>query len=154
MQLGRDWREFIESLNANGVRYLVVGGCAVAAHGHPRYTKDLDVWLAVTPENARRVLQTLADFGFEGAGIGMDDLMTPERVIQLGYPPQRIDLLTSLVGVEFDECYQARVVIKLDGTPVNFIDVDNLIRNKRAAGRYQDLADVENLLDDGPEPAS
>lgn len=145
MTLSRDFKEFIASLNANGVRYLVVGGYAVAFHGHPRYTKDLDVWIEVSAENARRALQALEAFGFGGLEITPDDLTKPDQIIQLGYPPQRIDLLTSADGVSFAECHAARVEAELDGVRVCFIDLEHLKRNKRASGRHQDLADVENL---------
>lgn len=145
MHLSRDFKEFVASLNANGVRYLVAGGYAVAAHGHPRYTKDLDVWIEITSDNARRVLKALADFGLGEIKLTEKDLTTPNQVIQLGYPPHRIDLLTTLDGVDFPECYAARTTLELDGVSVCFIDLENLKRNKRASGRHQDLADVENL---------
>lgn len=145
MHLSRDLQEFVASLNAHDVRYLVVGGYAVAAHGHPRYTRDLDVWIELGDDNAERVLAALRDFGFGELPLTVDDLTRPERVIQLGYPPQRIDLLTSLKGVRFADCYELRMTLQLDGIAVNFIDLDNLKKNKLATGRHQDLADVENL---------
>lgn len=145
MKLSRDFKEFVESLNANGVRYLVVGGYAVSAHGHPRYTKDLDVWIEVSAENARRMLVALADFGFGDLGLRDRDFLEPGSVVQLGHPPQRIDLLTSVSGVSFEQCYTARVEIELDGVRVNFIDLGNLLRTKEAAGRLQDRADIEAL---------
>lgn len=145
MKLSRDFKEFVESLNANGVRYLVVGGYAVSAHGHPRYTKDLDVWIEVSAENARRMLVALADFGFGDLGLRDRDFLEPGSVVQLGHPPQRIDLLTSVSGVSFEQCYTALVEIELDGVRVNFIDLGNLLRNKEAAGRLQDRADIEAL---------
>ncbi len=143
--LNQDFREFVASLNASGVRYLVVGGYAVALHGHPRYTKDIDVWLEATPENAARVLVALDAFGFASSGIAQADFLIPDQIIQLGYPPNRIDLLTSLSGVDFADCYPARVQVDIDGVPVAFIDLENLKKNKRAAARTQDIADLENL---------
>lgn len=145
MKLSLDFKEFIALLNANGVRYLVVGGYAVAAYGHPRYTKDLDIWLEVSPDNAQRVLTALADFGFGGLNLDEQDFLELDRVVQIGHPPQRIDLLTSASGVRFDVCYAARTEIELDGVRVNFIDLDNLMRNKLATGRAQDHADIEAL---------
>ncbi|MGH8528711.1 MAG: hypothetical protein ACRETN_02550 [Nevskiales bacterium] len=145
MHLSRDFKEFVASLNANNVRYLIAGGYAVAAHGHPRYTKDLDMWVAASADNARHLLKALADFGLAEIKLSEKDFTTPNRVIQLGDPPHRIDLLTTLDGVEFSACYASRIVLTLDGVPVNFIDLENLKRNKRATGRHQDLADVENL---------
>ena len=143
--LSQDFREFVASLSANGVRYLVVGGYAVALHGHPRYTKDLDVWLEATPDNAARMVGALEAFGFGSLGLAESDFLVPDQVIRLGLPPNRIDLLTSLSGVEFAACYPARMQVDIDGLPVDFIDLENLKKNKRAVGRSQDLADLENL---------
>lgn len=145
MELSQDFKEFIESLNANRVRYLVVGGYAVAMHGHPRYTKDLDLWIDRTPANAKRMVRALSDFGFASLGVKASDLEGADRILQLGRPPNRIDILTSLLGVKFSHCFKKRVVIDVSGVPVNFIDVENLKISKRAVGRLQDLADVENL---------
>ena len=145
MKLSRDFKEFVESLNANDVRYLVVGGYAVALHGYPRLTKDLDIWLWLDAENAFRIVQALADFGFSSLGLQVADFMVPDQIIQMGYPPNRIDLITTLPGVDFENCYETRVVIVIDQTPVDFIDLESLKRNKQASGRLQDLADLENL---------
>ena len=145
MILSPDFKEFVQSLNDNGVRYLIVGGYAVALHGHPRYTKDLDVWLWLDRDNALQVVAALDQFGFGTLGLEPEDFLVADQIIQLGYPPNRIDLLTSLPGVEFGECYDERVVVELDGVAVNFIDLKNLRKNKLASGRYQDLADLENL---------
>lgn len=143
--LNPDFREFIESLNDNGVRYLVVGGYAVAFHGHPRYTKDFDVWIEMSEANAARMVAALEQFGFGSLGLTAADFLVPDQIIQLGYPPNRIDILTTLPGVEFSECYPSRIVVDIDGLPVNFIDLENLKRTKRASGRLQDLADLEYL---------
>ena len=145
MELSQDFKEFIESLNVSRVRYLVVGGYAVALHGHPRYTKDLDVWIDCTPANAKRMVRAFAEFGFESLGVKAADFEKPDRMVQMGVPPNRIDVLTSLAGVDFSACFKKRVIVEIDGVPVNFIDVEHLKINKRAAGRLQDLADVENL---------
>jgi len=143
--LNQDFKEFIKSLNDNGVQYLVIGGYAVAFHGHPRYTKDLDVWIRVSPENAGRIVRALHEFGFESLGLTENDFMSPDQVIQLGFPPNRIDLIAQADGIEFDACYPLRMEIDIEGVPVNFIDLENLKRNKKASGRHQDLADLENL---------
>ena len=145
MTLNQDFKEFIQSLNDNRVRYLVVGGYAVALHGYPRYTKDIDVWLWLDPENATQMMKALEQFGFGTIGLTTQDFLEPDQIIQLGYPPNRIDMLTTLPGVEFDECFPARVEVELDGVKVNFIDLENLKKNKQASGRAQDLADLENL---------
>ena len=143
--LNRDFKEFIQSLNDNDVRYLVVGGYAVALHGYPRYTKDMDIWVEMTAENASRITKALDQFGFGSLGIQEKDFTIPDQMLQLGYPPRRIDILTTLPGVEFSECYPSRTIVEVDGVSVNFIDLGNLRKNKRATGRHQDLADLENL---------
>ena len=143
--LNQDFKEFIQSLNANKVRYLVLGGYAVAFHGHPRYTKDLDIWIEPTPDNAARIVKALEQFGFASLGLKPDDFLAQDQVIQLGLPPSRIDILTSAESVDFDRCYASRVQAVIDGVPADFIDLENLKKNKRAAGRLQDLADLEKF---------
>jgi len=123
----------------------VVGGYAVALHGHPRYTRDLDVWVEINSENAANVVRALEQFGFTSLGLQTTDFLMPNQVIQLGYPPNRIDLMGTLPGVDFPSCYAVRVQVELDGVLVNFIDLENLKKSKRAAGRLQDLADLEGL---------
>lgn len=147
MQLNPDFRAFVELLNANRVRYLLVGGYAVAHHGHPRYTKDLDIWLEASLANADCVLKALADFGMEGLGLSAGDFLEPNAVIQLGYPPRRIDLLTSIDGVSFEDCYARRVEAQWDGIRINIVDLQDLIKYKRASGRHQDMADIESLAE-------
>ena len=141
----QDFKEFIESLNAKEVKYLIVGGYAVALHGYPRYTKDLDVWVECSPENAEAILMALEQFGMESLGLKAEDFLEPDQVIQIGYPPNRIDILLSISGVEFAECYPQCVKVLLDGVEVKFIDLANLKKNKQAVGRAQDKADLENL---------
>lgn len=143
--LNQDFKEFVKSLNANQVRYLIVGGYALGFHGHPRYTKDLDVWIEMAPENAANVVAALEAFGFGSLGLKAADFLVPDQIIQLGYPPNRIDLLTTLPGVDFPQCYASRVQIEVESISVSFIDLDNLKKNKKASGRHQDLADLESL---------
>jgi hypothetical protein len=143
--LNQDFKEFIQSLNDNQVRYLVISGYAVALHGYPRYTKDIDIWIEMSSENANRMLQALEQFGFASLDLQPQDFMTPDQVIQLGYPPSRIDLLTTPDGVNFAACYAAKIEVNIGDVLVNFIDLDNLRANKKASGRLQDLADLENL---------
>jgi hypothetical protein len=145
MVLNPDFKEFCQLLNANKVRYLVIGGYAVAFHGYPRYTKDIDIWLRIDRVNANRVVQTLKDFGFESLGLKADDFLEPETVIQLGHPPNRIDLILGAPGVDFKTCYESRIETLIDDITLPFIDLENLKKNKRASGRLQDLADIENL---------
>ena len=141
----QDFKEFIESLNNNQVRYLIIGGYAVALHGHPRYTKDLDVWVECSRKNAQAIVEALIQFGMGSLGLTSEDFLVPDQVVQLGYPPNRIDILVSVSGVEFASCYEKRVTISLDGVAAIFIDLENLKKNKKASGRMQDLADLENL---------
>ena len=145
MPLPEDWRAFIESLNSNEVEYLVVGAVALAHHGLPRYTGDLDVMIRNSPENARRMESALAAFGFSALGLKAADFLDSYRVVQLGVPPVRIDVLTSLTGITFDEAWAGRVQIKIETTPVNIIGRDALIQNKKATGRAKDKADLEAL---------
>jgi len=145
MIIDKDFNEFVRLLSQHNVRYLIVGGYAVALHGHPRYTKDLDVWIWTNGDNADRLIDALTDFGFESAGLTKDDFMKPGQIIQLGYPPTRIDLITELDGVDFETCYKSKVSVDIEGIDINFIDLNNLKKNKRASGRHQDLADLENL---------
>jgi hypothetical protein len=147
--LNRDFREFAELLAANGVEALLVGGYALAAHGHPRYTGDIDFWVRRTPENIARLLEALADFGFGSMGLKPEDF-DADTVIQLGHPPRRIDLLTALDGVDFDTCWADREQIDVGGVSLQVIGRADLVANKRAAGRPQDLADLAAL----GEPAS
>lgn len=145
MVLNRDLREFIKLLNVNKVRYLIVGGYAVAYHGHPRYTKDLDVWIEISKENAMRLYKAIDKFGFSSLGLKEKDFLDPNQIVQLGNPPNRIELFFSLKGVDFESCYASRVAVKVDHVTANFIDLENLKKNKKATGRLQDLADLENL---------
>lgn len=148
MELDPNFLEFIASLGEHEVRHLVVGGYAVAFHGHPRYTADLDVWIWIDPANAVGVLSSLTAFGFGDVGLSTEDFLQPDQVVQLGYPPLRIDLLTSIDGVEFPACHDRRVLVEINGICVPFIALDDLLANKLASGRLQDLADVEALTQD------
>lgn len=149
MNLSKDFKELLALFGAHGVRALVVGGYAVAFHAKPRYTKDIDLWVDITPDNVERLLQALGDFGFGTLGLTPEDFARPGQFVQLGYPPNRIDLLTSIPGVAFEEAWERRVQESFDSVPVPFLGRDDLVRNKKAAGRFQDLADVELLETDG-----
>jgi hypothetical protein len=124
----------------------VIGGYALAHHGHPRYTKDLDIWIDLEEGNANNVVQALRDFGFASLELKTEDFLEPDTVIQLGYPPSRIDLLLGLKGALFKECFSNRHIEIIDGVQVNVIDRTNLVRLKQEAGRPQDLADIDNLI--------
>jgi predicted nucleotidyltransferase len=149
--LSKDFKEFAELLNSNGVEYLVVGGFALAAHGRPRYTGDLDFWVGTDPVNAEHLLRALDQFGFSSLGVSAADLTTANNVIQLGFPPRRIDLLTSIDGAEFAPSFQRRMDVVMDGLTLHFISLDDFKANKRAAGRLQDRADLRSLGEDVPD---
>ena len=149
MYLQRDLREFVELLNSAGVEYLIVGAHALAYHGHPRLTGDLDLLLRASDSNAEKMMGVLRDFGFGDLGISQQDFLAADRVIQLGMAPNRIDLLTSLTGVDFEQAWQARVTASLDGLQAYILSREHLIANKRALGRSRDLADLEYLEANG-----
>ena len=149
MKLSRDFHELLECFARNDVRYLIVGGWALAAHGHPRLTKDLDVWVWAESPNARALLTALDEFGFGDLDLSVEDFTQSDMVIQLGYPPNRVDLLTSPTGVDFETCWQDRLEIEMDGTQVPFIGLEGLKANKKASGRAQDLVDVAILEGNG-----
>lgn len=146
MEFSQDFREFIKLLNSNSVEYLLAGGYAVAVHGYPRFTGDLDVWVKPTPENAEKVLRTLKEFGFGAIELSKEELIKKDMVIQLGYPPYRIDLITGLSGVEFDHCLPNKKVIKdNEGNELPFLGLRDLIANKSATNREQDKIDIKHL---------
>jgi hypothetical protein len=145
MEVHSDFRDLLELLNEHEVEYLVVGAYALGFHGAPRYTRDLDVLVKPGGENARRVLEAVADFGFTSHGLTEADFDRPDRVIQFGFPPVRIDLVTSISGVSWDEAWDSREQGQMADVPVSFLGRDAFITNKRASGRLKDLADVEAL---------
>jgi hypothetical protein len=145
VQLTRDFQEFLQLLETHGVRYLIVGGYAVAAHTVPRYTKDLDIWIDASPANAARVMAALEAFGFGSLGLTANDFEEPDQVIQLGYDPNCIDILTGISGVAFEDAYPKRMSVKFGTIEVAMIDRKSLAANKRATGRARDLADAEEL---------
>jgi hypothetical protein len=147
MRLSSDLREFVELLNSRGVEYVIVGAHSLAFHGRPRYTGDLDILIRSTRDNAAKLVELLNEFGFVNVGFKESDFIESEQLIQLGRPPNRIDLLTSLTGVTSDDAFATKISADLDGIPVFILGRDALIRNKRATGRPQDLADLDNLGD-------
>jgi predicted nucleotidyltransferase len=147
--LSKDFKEFVTLLKEHDAEYMIVGGYAVGVHGYPRYTGDLDIWLNPTHSNAERVLLAISDFGFASFGLTAQDLTKQENVIQFGQPPLRIDLLTSIDGVTFDQCYANRKEVTFDGLSMNFIGYHDLVTNKKATGRHRDLDDLENMSPEG-----
>jgi hypothetical protein len=141
----QDFKEFVGLLNAHQVEYLVVGGYAVALHGHPRFTGDLDVWVNPNAGNAARLLKVLDEFGFGGFHLKIEDFTTEGRVLQMGHPPFRIDLLTTVDGVRFGDCWPGRVTVQYEDQLVHFIGLEDLRKNKKAVGRPKDLDDLSNL---------
>ncbi len=145
VKLQRDLREFIGLLNAHSVDFVVMGGHAVAFHGYPRFTGDIDFLVRPSETNASRLVAVLKSFGFPDADVLRDGFSKPGIVLQLGAPPNRIDLLTSVSGVDFDRVWRTSVMSEIDGQPARFPAKAVLLENKRAAGRTKDLADVEEL---------
>lgn len=149
--MNSDFSELIAEFNAHSVEFLVVGAHALAAHGHVRATKDLDVWVRPEAENAERVIAALRSFGAPLHDLTVEDLATPGVVFQIGVAPVRIDVLTAIDGVVFADAWSRRVRSEFGGHPVFVLSREHLIENKRASGRLQDLADVERLLSEEPD---
>ncbi len=141
----QDFREFVELLIKNKAEYLIVGGYAVGIHGHPRYTGDLDIWLNATTHNAKQILKSVNEFGFDSFKLTLEDFTKAGNVVQLGYPPLRIDLLTEIDGVTFEECFKNRKEVIIEDLKVNFIGYDDLLKNKKESGRPRDIDDIDNL---------
>lgn len=147
IQLPPDFKEFLQLLHTHEVEYLLIGGYAVGYHGYPRATGDMDVWVAISPANAAKLVTVLRDFGFGTTGASVELFQQPQKVIRMGNPPLRIEILTSISGVEFATCYAARITDSLDGIPVTIINRKDLATNKQASGRMKDLNDLEHLRD-------
>jgi predicted nucleotidyltransferase len=142
IQLPLDFREFLRLLNSKRVEYLIIGGYAVGYHGYPRPTGDLDVWISNARQNADRTREALEEFGFKSE---VDVLMKENQIVRMGMPPFRIEVLTTIDGVSFSDCYLERVIADVDGVEVSLISLPRLKENKKASGRSKDVADLENL---------
>jgi hypothetical protein len=140
-----DFKEFLRLLNATRVDYLLVGGYAVGLHGYPRATVDLDVWVRAAPDNAERLVQALRAFGFDLPALVPQLFMDPRSIVRFGTPPFRIEVMTSIDGVDYDTCRRRASVFEVEGVSIPVISLDDLKTNKRAAGRNKDLADLDNL---------
>ena len=145
MEFPEDFKELLRLLNSNNVEYLIVGGYALGYHGVPRYTGDLDIFIAANPGNADVLIRSIDDFGFGSLELGRSDFTVPGNVIQIGYPPIRVDFLTQITGVEWREAWESRIDTTFGGIPVHIISKEHLIQNKRAAGRPVDLGDIDRL---------
>ena len=143
--LPTDFKDFLRLLNEKAVEYLLVGGYAVGHHGYPRATGDMDIWIARNVLNSERLAAALRAFGFSSSDITVGVFLEADRVVRMGNPPLRIELLTSISGVEFEDCWLKREVIIMDDLPINVIDMDSLKANKQASGRLKDMTDLEHL---------
>lgn len=142
--MNRDFRELLKTFNEHAVKYLIVGGYAVMKYSEPRFTKDLDIWIEASPENAKNVFQALKTFGSPLEGLTENDF-AQDGFYQMGRPPVRVDILMSVSGIEFKKAWTNRVETDFDGVPAYFIGLADLIENKKASGRLQDLADIEKI---------
>lgn len=143
--LASDFKEFLKLLNAHKVAYLLIGGYAVGYHGYPRATQDLDVWIAIRPDNAARMVTALKEFGFDTPDLSAELFLQEKKIVRMGLPPMRIEVLTGISGARFDECYARRVTTTLDGVEVSLISLEDLKINKKASGRHKDLDDLDHL---------
>lgn len=144
ISLPSDFKEFLKLLNAKKVKYLVIGGYAVGYHGYPRATNDLDIFVAVETQNAKKLVAVLREFGFSALDLS-PELFLQDKIVRMGVAPIRIEVATRISGVSFDECYKSRVVAVIDGVRVCLISLAKLKQNKKASGRYKDLDDLEHL---------
>lgn len=145
IKLPPDFKEFLKLLNDHHVEYLLIGGYAVGYYGHPRATKDIDIWIAVHPDNANRLVTVMHKFGFDTPEVTEELFLKTSNIVRMGFPPMRIELTSHIDGVEFNVCYAKRVVDEIDEVKVSLIALDDLKVNKRASGRPKDLDDLENL---------
>ena len=144
-QIPPDFKEFLQLLNAKEVEYLLIGGYAIGYHGYPRATVDMNVWIAIDPVNAEKVVVALFEFGFNVPELSPELFLKEDQIIRMGVPPFRLEILTTISGVQFAECYAERVVDSIDGVEINIINLEHLKINKKASGRYKDLNDLANL---------
>ncbi len=145
MTLAKDFEDFIELLNKHGVQYMVVGGYALAFHGKPRYTGDIDIWIRISEQNATKLLKVVKDFGLGSLGFKKVDFLKEGYISQIGRPPLRIDIINSIDGVDFEDAYKGMQEIDLDGLKVSYIGLGDFIKNKQATGRKKDLADIQEI---------
>ena len=145
IQLPQDFKELLQLLNLKKIKYLVIGGYAVAFHGHPRATGDIDIWIAISKDNAHKTVGVLKEFGFDTPDLKDTLFLEKGQNIRMGNPPLRIEILTSIDGAEFSECYKNKKTVLIGNVEINFISLPDLKKNKKASGRLQDLADIENL---------
>lgn len=145
LELPKDFKEFLKSLNANGVRYLLIGGYAVGFHGYPRATNDLDIFVAKDAENAQRLIKSLIDFGFESSELSTEIFTQEKSIVRMGVEPLKIEIANFISGIEFEEAFKGKIVGSINEVEINIISLQHLKLNKKASGRYKDLNDLENL---------
>lgn len=145
MELNTDWKELFESFQKNNVDFLLVGAMAMAYHGLPRLTGDIDIWIRRSPENAERIIRALEIFGVGSLSFKIEDIVKPEQVIQIGYPPRRVDILNFLTGLDFEQAWEKRVIFKVGELNIPMISLADLIINKRETGRPKDISDLIEL---------
>lgn len=145
IELPPDFKEFLRLLNCHNADYLVIGGFAVGFHGYPRSTSDIDIWMSKTPENVIRVVAEIREFGFDTPNLTPELFLQQRKIVRMGHPPVRIEVMNEIEGVTFDECRADRVKTEFDGIPVNIIGLAGLRRNKTASARPKDLDDLQQL---------
>ena len=145
MKIPKDFKEFLKLLNANNVKYLLIGGYAVGYYGYPRPTGDMDIWIRIDEENAEKTVKALNEFGFFSPTLTKELLLREKQIVRMGIAPFRLEVSTFIDGVEFDECFDEKEVVDLDDVQINLISLKHLKINKKASGRYKDLNDLENL---------
>ena len=145
IQLPPDFKEFLQLLNEHQVEYLLIGGYAVGYYGFPQATIGMDVWVAIHPDNARKIMKALVAFGFDVPDLNESLFLEKENIVRMGVPPLRLEILTSISGVQFEACYERRRIDQLDGLEISLISLEDLKQNKQASGRHKDLNDLENL---------
>jgi hypothetical protein len=145
IQLPREFKEFIALLNAEKVDYLLIGGWALALHGHPRYTGDMDIWIRPTLENAEAMIRVLRQFGFSSKKFDPEAFIKEENIFRFGFPPMQVDIINTIPGVDFASCYENRLVVEAESVPINVIGLDDFKKNKIASGRPKDITDADSV---------
>jgi len=145
IQIPHDFKEFLKLLNSHRVEYLLIGGYAVGYYGYPRATADMDLWVGIHQNNAEKLVAALREFGFNVPQLSVNLFLKAEQIVRMGVPPLRIELLTTISGVRFENCYSERIIDMIDDVEVHIISLEHLKKNKQASGRHKDLDDLQNL---------
>ena len=145
IEFPKDFKEFLQLLNSKKVEYLVIGGYAVGYHGYPRATGDMDIWISINEKNALKMVNALKEFGFDIPELKKEMFLQKEKIIRMGVPPMRLEIITTIDGVDFEKCFNNRVIADFKSFKVNFISKGDLLTNKRASGRPKDLVDYSKL---------